>query len=139
MKNYCSTINAGLYMTHFIWTDWVKDFYISILIFNIVQFFPFLNHNIFSLILDKVDFNSRISSFFSNYLINRKTQYTWNNFVSPFLRADISIGQGSALSPILSILYIALIFHIFKKRTQILLSLISIFTLSFVDNSFFIS
>ena len=121
-------------MTHFIWTDWVKYFYISTLIFNIVQFFPFLNHNIFSLILDKVDFNSRISSFFSNYLINRKTQYTWNNFVSSFLRADIGIGQGSVLFPILSILYIVLIFHIFKKRTQILLSLISIFTLLFVDN-----
>jgi len=49
------------------------------------------------------------------------------------------MGQGSALSPILSALYIATIFHIFEKRTQNLLSSILIFILSFVNNGLFIS
>ena len=49
------------------------------------------------------------------------------------------MGQGSAPFPILSILYIAPIFHIFEKRTQNLLSTIFAFTLLFVDNSLFIS
>ena len=41
--------------------------------------------------------------------------------------------------PILSALYIAPIFHIFKKRTKNLLCLIQVSTLSFVDNSLLIS
>jgi len=89
------------------------------------------------MILDKVGFDSRISTFFSNCLINRKTQYIWNNFVSSSLRADIGVGQDSALSPILSTLYIALIFYTFEKRTQNILLNIPISTLLFVDNSFF--
>jgi len=42
-----------------------------------------------------------ISTFFSNYLIDRRTQYMWNNFISPFFRADVGVGQGFALSSIL--------------------------------------
>ena len=54
-------------------------------------------------------------------------------------KTNIDIEQDSALSPILSTIYIALIFHIFKKRTQSLLSPILIFTFSFVDDRLLIS
>ena len=67
--------------------------------------------------MDKAGFNSRISLFFSNYLINRKTQYLWNNFVFPFFNVDIDVGQGSTLCLILSALYISSVFHIFKKKS----------------------
>ena len=50
---------------------------------------------------------------------------------------NIGVGQGSALSPILSALFIILIFHIFKKRVKILKIPISF--LLFVDNRLFIS
>ena len=63
----------------------------------------------------------------------------WNQFVFPFSKADISVEQGSTLSPILSTLYIAHIFHIFKIKSKILLSLIQTLILSFVDDSLFIS
>jgi len=46
--------------------------------------------------------------------------------ISFFFRADIDVGQGLALSPILSALYIALTFYIYKKRTNNLLSPISV-------------
>jgi len=49
----------------------------------------------------------------------------------------VEVGQGSALSPILSTLYIASIFHIFDKKTQNLL--LNISTLSFMDNGLFVS
>jgi len=49
------------------------------------------------------------------------------------------MSQDSALFPILSALYIALIFHIFEKKTKILLFPISVFTLSFINDSFLIS
>jgi len=84
--------------------------------------------------LNKASFDSKISSFFSDYLVSRKTQYLWNYFISPFFNIDIGIGQGSTLSPILSILYISSIFHIFEKRVKILKILVL-----FIDNGLFIS
>jgi len=53
------------------------------------------------------------------------------------LSVDVGDGQGSALSPILSALFIALIFHIFEKRIKNLNILASF--LSFVYNELFIS
>jgi len=109
------------------------------LAFDIAQFFPFLNHNLLPLILDKAGFNSRISSFFSNYLIDRKTQHIWNKFVFPSFKIDINMGQGFTLFYILSVLYITPIFHIFKKITQNLSPPIFVSSLSFVDDGFFVS
>jgi len=77
-----------------------------------------LNHWLFSLILSKAGFDPKISSFFSNYLIGKKAQYLWNDFISSFFNVDIGIGQDSALSPILLALYISLIFHIFEKGSK---------------------
>ena len=91
------------------------------------------------MILTKADFNSRISQFFSDYLMNRQTQYVWNYSTSLFFRADVGVGQGSALLPILSALYITLIFNILEKRTKNLSISIPISILSFVDNGFLIS
>jgi len=96
-----------------------------------------LNHQLLLLILDKAGFNSKILLLFSNYLISRKTQYIWNNFVSPLFSIDVDIEQGSAFSPILSTLYNSPIFHIFEKRTKN--PNISILFLSFVNNGLFIS
>ena len=41
-----------------------------------------------------------------------------NNFVFSLFNVNIGIGQNSTLFPILSALYILLIFHIFKKRSK---------------------
>ena len=41
---YKSTIDAGIALTHFIRLEWVKNLTMSTLAFNIVQFFPSLNH-----------------------------------------------------------------------------------------------
>jgi len=51
--------------------------------------------------------------------------------------ADVGDSQGSVLSPILSVLFIALIFHIFEKRIKNLNILASF--LSFVYDELFIS
>jgi len=58
----------------------------------------------------------KISLFFSNYLVDRKTCYLWNGFTLSFFFIDVGIGQELALSSILSALFIALIFHIFEKK-----------------------
>ena len=61
----------------------------------------------------------------------------WNNFSSSFFNVNIGMGQGSALSPVLSALYLALILHILEKNLKNLKFPVSI--LLFIDDSFFIA
>jgi len=63
----------------------------------------------------------------------------WNNFISSFFRADVGIEQSFVFSSILSALYIALIFHIFEKRSKNLFQNLTVSFLSFVDDGLFIS
>ena len=105
--------------------------------FDITQFFPFLNHQILPLILEKAGFDIKVSNFFKNYLVGRKMTYLWNNFSSPLHNIDIGVGQGSTLSPILSALYLSPIFYILEKQLKNLKIPVSI--LSFVNDGLFIS
>jgi len=74
LKQY-STIDAGVLLTYLIYSEWIKNFQTSTLVFDTAQFFPSLNYQLLSVILDKASFKSKILTFFSNYLIGRKTQY----------------------------------------------------------------
>jgi len=104
------------------------------LVFDIMQFFSSLNHQLLSLILDKADFDHKVSCFFKNYLVDRKTKYFWDSFSFSFCNIDISISQRSTLFFILLALYFSLIFHILEKHLKNLK--IPILTL---DDSLFIS
>jgi len=104
---------------------------------NIAQFFPSLNYCLLPLILRKAGFDPKVDCFFSNYLVGRKTQYFWNNFSSSSSNVDIGVGQGSALSSILSALYLAPVLHILEKHLKNLKILVSI--LSFVENGLLIA
>jgi len=57
----------------------------------------------------------------------------------PFFRADIDVGQKFAFLPILSALFITLVFHILEKRTKNLSISISFFFLLFIDDRLLIS
>ena len=107
------------------------------LAFNIVQFFPLLNYQLLSLILDKASFDCKALIFFKNYLVSRKTKYLWNSLSSPLYNIDIGISQESALFPIILAFYLSPIFHIFEKYLKNRKIPISI--LFFVDNGLFIS
>ena len=96
-----------------------------------------LNYQLLLCIIDKAKLDHKISTFFKDYLVGRKTKYLWNNFLSPFCSIDIGVRQESTLSSILSALYLSLIFHIFEKYLKILKIPISI--ISFIDNGLFIS
>ena len=108
-------MDVGVALTHFIQSGWVKNLSTSTLVFDITQFLLSLNHQILSLILEKAGFDLKVSSFFKNYLVSRKMMYLWNNFFFSLYNVDIGVGQGSALSPILSALYLSLIFYILEK------------------------
>jgi len=124
-----STTDMSIALTYFIHMGWVKNVSTSILVFDILQFFLLLNHQLLPWILNKESSDSKVSSFFQNYLVGRRTKYFWNCFSSPFFDVDIGVGQESAFSSILSALYLALILHIFEKRIK---------NLSFVDDGLFI-
>ena len=85
----------------------------------------------------KAGFNPKVSNFFKNYLVSRKTKYIWNSFSSLYCSVDIGVGQESALSPILSALYLSLIFYILENYLKNLK--IPILILSFVDDGLFIT
>jgi len=85
----------------------------------------------------KVGLDFSVVKFFSSYLVNRKTQYVWNNFSSHFVDINVGVGQGLALSPILLALYLALFLHILEKCLKNLNLQISL--LSFIDDSLLIT
>jgi len=130
------TIDAGVTLTHIIQTGWVKNLSTSTLAFDIAQFFPSLNHWLLSLIMKKAGFDNCIGLFFANYLIDRKTNYLWNNFLSPTFNVNVGVGQGSALSPILSALYLLPFIYILENHLKNLKIPISF--ISFVNNGLFI-
>jgi len=111
-----STIDIGLYLTHLIWAGWLKQCHTSIIVFDIAQFFLSLNHDFLSLCLSKASLNTNIIGFFNSYHSNCSTTYLWNNFLLLFFNTNIGIDQDSALSSILSTIYLAPIIKTFKKK-----------------------
>jgi len=129
-----STIDAGIVLIHIICSGWSKNTSTSMLAFGIAQFFPFLNHR---LLTHKVDLNIQVVNFFSNYLINRKTNYLWNNFSSSIFNINVRVGQRSALSSILWALYLLPFLYILEKHLKNLKIPVSI--ISFIDDGLFVS
>ena len=132
-----STIDAGTALMHIIHLGWVKKISTSTLAFDITQFFLSLNYRLLTCILQKAGLDICVVNFFTNYLINRKTNYFWNNFSSLIFDINIGVGQGSALSPILLALYLSPFLYILEnclKNLNIPMSIIY-----FIDNGLFIS
>jgi len=75
---------------HIVRSSWAKDKSTSTLTFDISQFFLSLNHNLLMSILNKAGLESKVSNFFANYLVQRKTNYIWNNM--QFSDFEVNIG-----------------------------------------------
>ena len=132
-----SMTDASTFLMYLICLGQIKNHLTSTLAFDIAQFIPSFNNQMLPLIMNKAGFDPRISCFFSNYLIERKTKYFWNNFSSLFFDVNVGVEQGSALSPIPSTLYLLLVFHIFEKRLKNLE--IPVYFISFVNDGLLIS
>ena len=124
-------------LTHVIQSGWVKNKTTSILAFDITQFFPSLNHHLLTLSLTKIGLNPKVTSFFEDFLVRRKTNYMWNEFSSLAYKVNVEVGQRSALSPILSAFYLSPLLYILEKHLNILNIPVSL--ISFVDDGLFIS
>jgi len=112
-------------LTHLIQAGWAKKLKTSIVAFNIVQFFPSLNHDVLMVVIQKAGFPLVLGNFFCSYLTGHKTMYKWDDSVSGLFAADIGVGQGSGLSPVLLGLYIGPVLKLFSfepisKEVQLL-------------------
>ena len=134
-----STTDAGIYLTHLIHVGWLRQCHTSIIAFDIAQLFPSLNYKFLSTCLKKAGLNTNIVGFFNSYHSNWSITYTWNNFSSLAFNTDVGVDQGSALSPILSAIYLAPTIKTFKRRIKNLKENILTDILSFVDDSLLIS
>ena len=71
-----STSDAGIALTHIVCSGWTKNKSTIVLAFDIAQFFPLLNHRLLTIILGKAGLEPKVVSFFADYLVKRKTNYT---------------------------------------------------------------
>ena len=72
-----------------------------------------------------------------DFLVRRKTNYMWNDFSFQTYEVNVGVGQGSALSPILSALYLSPFLYILEKHLKNLN--ISVSLISFIDDGLIIS
>ena len=132
-----STMDAEITLTYIIRSGWVKNKTMSILAFDIAQFFPSLNHCLLTLSLKKAGLDLKVTSFFADFLVRRKTNYMWNDSSSLMYEVNVGVGQGSTLSLILSTLYLSPLLYILEKHLKNLNIPVSL--ISFVDDGLIIS
>ena len=125
-----STEDDRLFLTHLVLTGWAKGKKTSVVAFDIAQFFPSLNHAMLLAILQKQGFSCIVTKFFASYLVDQFTAYMWGSFRSGPRQADVGVGQGSALLPVLSALYIAPVMKLYHMNPVSLKTSL----LSFVDD-----
>lgn len=92
----------------------------SALLLDVAQFFPSVHHGLMAAILKKQGFNQSLCTYFENYLVGRQTEFAFNGHLSGPTDFSAGVGQGSALSPVLTGLYIAPILHLVAPAGQVL-------------------
>jgi hypothetical protein len=109
-----STEDAGIYLMHLVRAEWAKGLQTSVVAFNITQFFLSLNHEVLFDVFSRMGFLAVLGPFLRSYLVGQRTMYKWDSFTSDPFAADVGVGQGSAMSPVLSALYLTLIMRCFR-------------------------
>lgn len=102
-----STIDAGMRIADLTRQTWKKKQECAAMFIDVAQFYPSVNQETMTKILHKQGFPEEMCKFFENYMTGRKTTYVLGGTSTAPTSFDVGIGQGSALSPILSNLYIA--------------------------------
>jgi hypothetical protein len=111
-----STKDAGCFLAHVVRAGWRAKLKASMVAFDLAQFFPSINHDVLLSILDKQGFVPEVVAFFRYYLVDRVTCYAWDNDLSLEFPSSVGVGQGRALSPILSALCLTPLFKEFERR-----------------------
>ncbi|KAF8647831.1 hypothetical protein AX16_006521 [Volvariella volvacea WC 439] len=102
-----STDDAGMLLVHQIKKGWERKKVTSCLAFDIASFFPSIQPDALNRVLSKQGFNRKYTSLFKSYFQGRSTMYRLGEYKSESFPIEVGLGQGSAISPTLSALYIA--------------------------------
>ena len=113
-----STEDAGTYLVHLVRAGWSRGLKTSIIAFDLAQYFPSLNHSNITLVLDRMGFADVLVDFFADYLIGRNTMIFWDKKLSDPFPVDVGVGQDSALSPILSAIYLSPVLWTFHTECR---------------------
>ncbi|GJE94756.1 hypothetical protein PsYK624_109280 [Phanerochaete sordida] len=106
------TQDAGIQLVHNIQQAWKRGIDSSALLLDVAQFFPSIHHGMMGAILRRQGFHSSLCRYFEDYLVGRQTEFVFNGFQSGPTDFSTGVGQGSALSPILTGLYVAPVLHL---------------------------
>lgn len=110
------TEDAGLLIHQHIAAAKAKGLVTSCLSFDIQQCFPSVNHDFLTQALTRFGFHAKYISFLAHYLSGRETSFLWNGRRMDPCNASVGVGQGSALSPVLTNLAVAVPLHIFATQ-----------------------
>ncbi|KAF8651495.1 hypothetical protein AX16_004793 [Volvariella volvacea WC 439] len=102
-----STDDAGMLLVHQIKRGWEWKKVTSCLAFDIASFFPSVQPDALNRVLLKQGFNRKYTSLFRSYFQGRSTTYRLGEYKSESFPVEVGLGQGSAIFPTLSALYIA--------------------------------
>ncbi|RXW16893.1 hypothetical protein EST38_g8968 [Candolleomyces aberdarensis] len=94
---WCSTKDAGLFLTHLVCAGWANGLQTSVIAFDVAQFFPSINHQFLLAVLKKQGFHSKVTKFFGSYLVDRFTSYAWNRDTSDPRHADVGVDDGDII------------------------------------------
>lgn len=112
------TVDAGQQLVHNIKQAWRLGMDSSALLLDLAQFFPSINHTLLAGILRKQGFPGCLCEYFEDYLVGRHTQFIFNGATLPPQEFSTGVGQGSALSPVLTGLFLAPVLHIVAATSQ---------------------
>ncbi|CDO70323.1 hypothetical protein BN946_scf184843.g12 [Trametes cinnabarina] len=108
-----STIDAATALVTHVHAGWQRRMVTSCLAFDVAQFFPSMNHDLLCRILERYGFAPRLINFFRSYLGGRVSCFRWGRASSPWFDLPaVGAGQGSALSPVLTNIYLSPALHI---------------------------
>jgi hypothetical protein len=110
--------DTGCFLTHVVHAGWRAKLKTSMVAFDLAQFFPSINHGVLLSILDKQGFVPEVVMFSRSYLVDQFTCYAWDDELSLEFPSSVGVGQGSALSPILSALCLAPLLKEFEHRVR---------------------
>jgi ribonuclease HI len=115
-----STQDAGIQLVHCIQQAWKRGLDSSALLLDVAQFFPSVHHQMMAAILRKQGFHSTLCMYFEDYLVGRQTEFVFNGHQSGPTDFSTGVGQGSALSPVLTGLYLAPVLHLVAPVGEVL-------------------
>ena len=109
-----STVDAAVALTHHIRAGWKNRLVTGCLAFDVAQFFPSMQHDLLVRILARYSFDPAYQNFFRSYLADRSTRFVWGSRTSErtYAAPGVGAGQGSALSPVLTNIYISPALHV---------------------------